>query len=437
MKRIEVLTFSVLVLMLCIGCSSNDPVDTTTGGGNEGEEQMPEELEVVGTTETFDASNVSDDLLLVNDASGNRVYLMNKDAEVVFEWPLSNNIGNDAYLLPNGQLLAILESDTPQITFGGKGGQIQLIDKNGDIDFLFEHNSEDYITHHDIEILPNGNILALVWEKVSADTATEHGVTLGLDIYPEAIIEVNPNTGQIVWEWHAFDHIIQDEDDTKLNFGVIADHPELINVNYYPLDNGDIMHANGLSYDANKDVIYVSMNWYHEVWVIDHSTTTAEAKTNTGGNYGKGGNLIYRFGNPKAYGNLQGERRFYNNHFPNPETGNPNSMLIYVNGNPSGPSTVYELQLPDTFSLMPDQDNEPTVSWSYSDPDMYSSKVSGAVRLANGNTLITEGDFGVWEVSPAGDVVWKLTHTDNENTFLWRTYAYDKDAPEIQSLGIE
>jgi hypothetical protein len=37
------------------------------------------------------------------------------------------------------------------------------------------------------------------------------------------------------------------------------------------------------------------------LWVIDHQTTTAQAASHTGGRYNKGGDLLYRWGNPQTY----------------------------------------------------------------------------------------------------------------------------------------
>ncbi len=69
--------------------------------------------DTLGNVEYFNSSLVEDSYILVNDAGNNRAYLMNKNAELIHEWPLSNNIGNDARLLPDGRrLLAILEADT-------------------------------------------------------------------------------------------------------------------------------------------------------------------------------------------------------------------------------------------------------------------------------------------------------------------------------------
>jgi hypothetical protein len=107
-------------------------------------------------------------------------------------------------------------------------------------------------------------------------------------------------------------------------------------------------------------------------------------------------------------------------------------MLVYSNGKTEKQSVVYELKLPDNFTLSPDTDNEPLEVWSYTHPELYSEKVSGAVRLPNGNTLITEGDFGIWEVSESGEVVWQF----EGDGFFWRAYHFDKDAPELGFLNL-
>ena len=70
--------------------------------------------------------------------------------------------------------------------------------------------------------------------------------------------------------------------------------------------------------------------------------------------------------------------------------------------------------------------------WSFTDPNLYSGKVSGVELLPNGNRLITEGDFGFWEVTEQGEVVWRYSTSG----FFWRGYHYDIDSEAITNLGL-
>ena len=46
---------------------------------------------------------------------------------------------------------------------------------------------------------------------------------------------------------------------------------------------------NSVAYDEKLDQIVLSVRGFNEIWVIDHSTTTAEARTHSGGRQGMGG----------------------------------------------------------------------------------------------------------------------------------------------------
>lgn len=376
-------------------------------------------------------------LVLVNDASSNRVYLMNKEkSEILYEWDLPSGIGNDAELLDDGSLLVALTVPDPAYSFGGFGGAFALISSKGDLVWSYEYSDEYVLSHHDVEILPNGNIIFLAWEEKSDNDLSEVGYSGEYPkVYSETVVEVNPNTKEIIWQWKAWDHLIQNLNSELSNYGEISQHPELIDINYTDELKegdyyGDIFHANGLEYDTENDLIYVSVNFFSEVWVIDHSTSLEEARSESGGNYGKGGNLLYRFGNPDTYQG-EGDRIFYHNHHPNLVDGK-NNLLIFSNGIPllDPHSTVYELSLPDYHEFGPGDLAGLNVEWSYNNPDLYSAKVSGAVRLQNGNTLITQGTFGYWEVTESGEVVWKF----QGDGFFWRGYSYDYDDLAIQKL---
>lgn len=375
-------------------------------------------------------------VVLAIENGGTTAYLVNREGEKLFIWNFPYNLGNDLELLPNGNVLGMFKSADPQITFGGWGGLVKIIAPDGSVVWEYDVHSENFIGHHDVEMLPNGNVLILLWEKITAAEAQQSAANTDVDVFTEKLIEVDPDTDEVVWEWRSWDHFIQDVDSNLSNFGSVSENPQRININYRDEVHGAFMHANGIDYDSEKDVIYISINLYSEVWVIDHSTTTEEATSTSGGNFNKGGDLLYRFGNPSAYNNSMGEIRFDKNHFPNllenGEIGEGN-MLVYANGISAGQSTVYELQLPEVFALVPNQDNEPLVIWSFTDPNMFSDKLSGAVRLSNGNTLICEGDFGYWEITPNGDIAWQY---DGMGPNFWRGYVYDNDHPALPLLGL-
>ena len=457
--KIKFLTkfLGLFFLSLFLACSSDD--DVTVVDEMEPEEEVIEEEEeqepevptevvypILGETGTILLNNKSlakEGYILVNESSDDRVYLMEKDsALIVHEWQLEFGLGNDVELLSDGKLLASLGVESPDFSFGGFGGIIQLINPDSSVDWEFTYANEEHIIHHDVEMLPNGNILAIVWDLRSTEELDAIGY-LGEEekVYTETIIEINTATDEIVWKWESWDHIVQDTDDSKPRFGIINEHPELININYIDVlrenvePDGDIMHANGFDYDEENDLIYMTINNFSEVWVIDHSTTITQAKTSTGGSYGKGGDLLYRFGNPAAYDNTFGERLFYNNHFPNllendvPGDGN---ILVYVNGNgDSKQSVVYELDIPANFNLQANTSNELDIIWSYTREGLYAPRVSGAVRLDNGNTLITSGTSGFIEVTNDKAVVWEFEGSG----FYWRSYHYNFGSSALSFLN--
>jgi hypothetical protein len=258
-------------------------------------EEEEEEIILTDNIEVYDADSVENSLVLAIENGGTEAYLLNKSGNKVYEWTFDTRLGNDLELLPDGKLIGMFKAESPSINFGGFGGVIKIINIDGTIDWEYTYSSTDFLAHHDVEMLPNGNVLFLAWEKVSMMDAQQQGINTTVDIYPETLIEVNPTTNQIVWKWNSFDHMIQDQFPSLPNFGSVNNNPNLLNLNYFMLDNGDIMHANGIDYDEQEDIIYMSVNYYSEVWVIDHSTTTLEATTHMGGNYNKGGDLIYRF----------------------------------------------------------------------------------------------------------------------------------------------
>lgn len=420
--------FSIVFLVL-LGCEKDMPISKVT---------IPvEEIILSANIEIYDADLLEDSYVMAIENGGKKSYLLDKTGHRIYEWIFELDLGNDLELLPDGRLLGMFKVSEPNFSFGGYGGLVRMIGVDGEIDWEYKCANSNYLSHHDVEMMPNGNVLFLAWEKIDVERAKQAGVNTENNIYPESLIEVNPETNEIVWEWHSFDHIIQDEFPEISNYGVLNENPQLIDINYSLKKSGDIMHGNGIDHDPLNDVIYISINAYSEVWVIDHSTTTEQAKTSSGGKHNKGGDLLYRFGNPEAYKNSFGERLFYKNHCPNflenskPGAGN---LLIFNNGNDRKQSVVYELKMPKNFDLKANENNEPEIVWSFTDDELYNSNISGAVRLKNGNTLICEGGYGFWEVTTKGEVAWK--YNGAVDVSFWRCYAYDSNSNAILKLGL-
>ena len=361
--------------------------------------------------------------------SYNITYLINNNGELVQSWPSQYRPGLAVYILENGDLLRTRRLQGQLFQAGGRGGGIEIIDWDGNLIWDFDYYGNQFCQHHDIESLPNGNVLIIAWELKTDAEAIANGrnpIFLGgslqpFGFWPDHIIEVDPDSNNIVWEWHVWDHIIQDEDSSKANYGVVSDHPELVNINYPSGTNtngGDWLHINAVDYNAELDQILLSVHHFGEIWIIDHSTTTAEAASHTGGNSGKGGDLLYRWGNPQAYiGGNSNERIFFGQHDArwiedgsqimvfNNGSGRPSASYssIDVITQPIGEDNLYVLDSNGIYG--PD-----ALSWQYTATppgDLFASHISGAHRLENGNTLICDGPQGhYFEVDTTGSLVW-------------------------------
>ena len=229
-------------------------------------------------------------------------YLIDNCGNKLYEWNSQYGPAASVYLLENGNLLRTNRIPGTTINFGGSGGRIEILDPNSNVLWSYDMYSDSLLSHHDIEVLPNGNILILAAEVKTASEAISNGSSINDSRYSEMIIELNPNTNQVVWEWHAWDHLVQDIDSNLLNYGTISSSPNKININYaYDGSDPDWLHANSIDYNEELDQIIINIPTFGEFWIIDHSTTTLEASTSSGGNSGQGGDILYRWGNPQAY----------------------------------------------------------------------------------------------------------------------------------------
>lgn len=435
--------------------------------------------------------------VLFEPTSSTKSFIIDMDGKVVHKWE-SDLSSNHAYLLENGHLLKLEKTDDiVTFAFGGMVTKLREYDWEGNVVWEFDYSNEKTIMNHDIEVLPNGNILAFAYEAVNQEDAIMAGrdpkTVTSAGLWIDKIIEIKPikpKGGEIVWEWRTMDHLVQDFDETKANYGVVSEHPEKIDINIpsshdfaymdseqfeQAMKNGmgmknstfenqhsEVTHGNAISYNSELDQIVFSFKYFNEIYVLDHSTTTDEAKGNTGGKYGHGGNLLYRWGNPSNYkrGTKEDQKLFlqhdvkfipkgypgegnlllFNNdiHDPNGKYPSAGEAFVHVKMSPeinftieeiSNFSAVYEFTPPKSvdgsYFISTDGTFGPSEpSWVYTAPDkysMYAPFVSGAQRLSNGNTFITEGTRGrFFEVTPDKQIIWEY----------WNPYFYDYKLPD-------
>lgn len=377
-----------------------------------------------------------DGYVLFAPISSTTTYLIDKCGKQVKTWSSTYRPGQSCYILPDGTLLRSGNANNTTFNAGGKGGIIQKINWDGNVTWTYTISSTLECQHHDIKALPNGNILAIVWESKTNTEAIAQGRNPSLTtatVWSEKIIEIQPvgtTGGNIVWEWHLWDHLVQDYDNTKPNYGTVSSSPQLLNINFAASANTttgtDWIHINSIDYNESLDQILLSSHAFEEVWIIDHSTTTAQAADHSGGKSSKGGDILYRWGNPRAYNNgTVADQKFFGQHNAYwIESGMPNEnqMMVFNNGNGrtgGNYSTVEIINPPingsnytSTLPYLPAK-----ASWVYNSGNVnnfYATNISGAQQLQNGNVLICDGPMGTFtEVDANSSTVWKYINPVN------------------------
>ena len=401
---------------------------------------------------------------LISPFDSSKVFLFDMQGRVVNTWETGCPPALSGFLLDNGHLLRPGSIGGDARVFGpgpGVGGRIQEFTWDGQVVWDFKFYSAKQLPHHNMTRLPNGNVLLIVWDRKTAEEAIAAGrrpeMTGDRHFLPDSLVEIKPTgkaTGEVVWEWHLWDHLVQDFDQSKANFGNVGEHPELVNINYGedelpsviaakqgkdtpkadgaqaasrpPRIDPDFTHFNGVDYNPDLDQIAVSVWKFSEFWIIDHDTTTAQAAGHSGGRRGKGGDILFRWGNPRAYrAGTKADQKLFNQHNAHwIPSGLPGAghLLLFNNGpeRPGGSySSVDELVLPADslggYTRAPGKAYGPDQPvWSYSSAkktDFYSSFISGTQRLSNGNTLICSGANGtIFEVTPEKAIVWKYVN---------------------------
>ncbi len=400
---------------------------------------------------------------LFSELFGNNSYLIDNCGRLINEWNPTGGNGLSSALLPNGNLVRGVKTSGSTITQPSTGGAIEIRNWDDEPIWFYKESDTNFIQHHDFIIMPNGNILFLGWENIWIPEQLALGKDSSLVTNPalwgEYIKEVKPDgqNGEVVWEWHQKYHFVQDINETSDNYGVISESPHKLDINLplHPLQFSlvDPYHANAIDYNPVRDEIVINMRSIGELWIIDHSTTTEEAMTDSGGNSGLGGSILYRWGNPEVYQQEESDSdwKLFGSHGTNfVDEGHPDEgkIIFFNNGvlRPDGSYSTIEIIEPD----LDDQGNyylnensqfatkEHKVVYG-SDKSLSSDFISNAHQLANGNIFINEGENSrLLEVDQEENILWEyqipllngfpINQSSSNNNFLcFKAFKYPID----------
>ena len=365
-------------------------------------------------------------------STSSSTYLVDNCGEIVNVWNVSQP-QNHCKLLPNGNLM-----------FMNSSNQIIEQDWNGAVSKSVTVNTQSIYLDYEVIKLKNENYLCVGREAMTLQEFKNYGYDIPgtSPSHVDIVVEIDHATGNIVWKWNLIDHVIQDKSSTKKSFGVIKDHPEKLNINAiatYDWEIGESFMINGMDYNEDLDQIVLSVRKLCEVVIIDHSTTSVEAAGSTGGRYGKGGDILYRFGNPKNYGRgSESDQQLYFEHNPNWIKYGPykNNIMIFNNMlSTSMNSKVVIINPPidseGNYTIEDGKAYTPSVPLKTYGEDPFketfrSGYTSGAKVLPNGNIVVTVGSNStIKELDPSGNLVWEYQVLGGN--YIFRTERYPSD----------
>ncbi|MFH2144389.1 MAG: aryl-sulfate sulfotransferase [Bacteroidota bacterium] len=364
--------------------------------------------------------------------NGTQAYLVDTNGTNYKTWTFSSTEKNaySTYLIPGDTLVRTTTysvSGSPGA--GGETGKIQKVTWDGTTVWSYTYSSTTTQMHHDICPMPNGNVMFISYDVKSATQATQAGSSTASTFWSEKLVEVKPTgptSGTVVWEWKLWDHMCQNYNSAKDNYVTsIVNNPQLLNINYAGSGNlPDRYHMNGIDYNEELDQIVVSIHFMNSVFVIDHSTTTAVAAGHTGGNSGKGGDFLYRWGNPASYG-ATGTTIFnviHDAHWVSSDNPNyPDYLAAYNNKGGTGGKTAVDVWNPpyngSNYSLTLGQAYTPsTYAYQYNS-SFLSQNEGNSQQLPNGNMLVNNSFGSVYEINSAGTQLWTKAGTQSSHAY--------------------
>ena len=404
---------------------------------------------------------------LYNSQGSNTTYLIDENQQIAHTWNMSDDCNYTVHLKDNGNLVRGVVYSANILGGAAEGGKVQEVDPEGNIVWEYIYSDAEHLSHHDLTLIGD-NVLLTAWEVKSVAELSAAGFTgsvasASVGGWPTHFIELQPNGlggADIIWEWHIWDHLCQDTDPNKPNYVFdISEKPERININMIQNvgssfgpggPNGDWFHINGVDYNPDLDQIVFSSRHSSEIYIIDHSTTTAQAADSVGGISGMGGDILYRWGNPSNYG-MSGtqiipsavhDARWIKN------DGRPNSGFLQIfnncgdgctgQGGPGGNmvanSTVDGIETPwdpatNSYLRIPNQAFGPNSYTTRYSCQYSASGQSASDRMSNGNIFVNASRDRMYELEPINEqIIWEYPANSP------KAFRYECDHPGILAL---
>jgi hypothetical protein len=390
-----------------------------------------------------------DGLTLYSNSNSTLGYLVDTNGTAVKTWTFTGGgTGYSSHMTPGGDVWRTVVNSGNSLSGGGMTGKIQKWSYAGTLLWDYTYSSSTYCLHHDHCPLPNGNVLVISYDVKTATDANTAGATSSITVWSEKIMELKPvgsNSAIVVWEWKVWDHLVQNLYPTKSNYqSSIVNNPQLLNINYSL--QKDWLHMNGIDYNPMLDQIVFSSHNLNEWYVIDHSTTTAEAASHAGGNSGKGGDILYRWGNPAAY-QASGTTILNVTHDAHwiPEGSPGAGNLVGVNNkgvtSPSNKTTIDHITSPRVnynYTVTTGTAFTPATFGSRHTSTGYTSNMGSSDQFPNGNQLVCLATVGsIYEINSAGTVLWtKTTSGMTPQAHRYTTCFINNAAPAQPSISL-
>jgi len=343
------------------------------------------------------------------------VILIDMRGRVVHKWQMKNPPALHGELLPNGNLLySGQKSDGPLASFFGAGGELVEVDWDGNVVWKYE----DPYLHHTFFRLYNDNTMVLKWVEVPKDIASKvKGGVPGTEkdgvMWCDCLQEIHPS-GRVVWEWKAYEHLDPEKDYIcPLCFRDQWTMASSIEV----LSDGNILvcfsRINTLAI-IEKETGNIKWQWGSGELSHPDAAVMLSSELPSGEIWERGIDRRVR----------KGDILFLD-------------KGLHVKNLPLGASRVVELN-PKT--------NE--IEWTYLEnplPDFYAPRMGNCQRLANGDTLICEGDFGrIFELNPYKEIVWEYVNPYyhrfpfyGRNNYIYRAFRYGPSYKGLKGARLE